>query len=167
MESLTFFCCTSAVVSVLATFLWARWDSHRIRVFSAVLMGPSMAVLSAVIFHLGTFIYRALQDWKALGLAAPAPGWGLFEWLRYTCISTAIPLLLMIGLLVASVVITGVGPHHAVSALGGFDTFLTGAWLPDAFGCLALGSLVLGPAPFGLFYGLFGFLLGTASRLIF
>ena len=63
------------------------------------------------------------------------------------------------------VVITGVGPHHAVSALGGFDTFLTGAWLPDAFGCLALGSLVLGPAPFGLFYGLFGFLLGTASRL--
>jgi hypothetical protein len=165
MESLTFFCCTSAIVSILATFFWARWDSRRVRIFSGLLMGPSVAVLSAAIFHLGTFIYRALQGWQTLGLAAPEPAWGLFEWLRYTCISTAIPLVLAIVLLVTSVLITGLGPHHAVSALGGFDTFLTGAWLPDAFGCMALGSLVLGPAPFGLFYGLFGFLLGAASRL--
>lgn len=165
MESLTFFCCTSAVISVLATFFWGRWDSRRVRLLSAVLMGPSVAVLSAVIFHLGTFIYRALQGWKPLGLAAPSHSWGMYEWLRYTCISTIIPLVLAIALLLAAVIITGLGPHHAVSALGGLDTFVTGAWLPDAFGCIALGSLVLGPVPFGLFYGVFGFILGAIARL--
>ncbi len=68
-------------------------------------------------------------------------------------------------LLVGTVVVTGVGPHHAASALGGYDTFLTGAWLPDALGCIALSSLVLGPVPFGLFYGVFGFILGEISHL--
>jgi hypothetical protein len=165
MESLTFFCCTSAIISVLATFFWARWGSRRVRIFSAILMGPAVAVLSAVIFHLGTFIYLALQGWKALRLAAPSSSWGLYEWLRYTCISTFIPMILAIVLLLAVVIVTGAGPHHAVSALGGLDTFVTGAWLPDAFGCMALGSLVLGPVPFGLFYGLFGFILGAIARL--
>jgi hypothetical protein len=165
MESLTLFCCTSAVISVLATFFWARWNSRRVRVFSAILMGPSVAVLSAVIFHLGTFIYRALQGWQTLRLAAPIPTWGLYEWLRYSCISTVIPLILAIVFLLTAVIVTGMGPHHAVSTLGGVDTFVTGAWLPDAFGCMALGCLVLGPVPFGLCYGLFGFILGAVSRL--
>jgi hypothetical protein len=136
MEELTLFCCSSAVVSILATFFWARWGSRRVRVFSAAWMGPSVAVLSAVIFHLGTYIYRLLQGWKPLGLVAPSQSWGLFEWLRYSCISTAIPLILAIVLLVVSVIVTGLGPHHAISSLGGFDTFVTGAWLPDAFGCM-------------------------------
>jgi len=165
MEELTLICCSSIVVAVLATFFWARWESRRVRLFSAVLMGPSVAMLSAVIFHLGTFIYRAMQGWKTLGLAAPSQSWGIFEWLRYTCISTAIPLILAIVLLVTAVIVTGMGPHDAVSSLGGFDTFVTGAWLPDAFGCMALGCLVLGPVPFGIFYGVLGFVLGAASRV--
>lgn len=152
-------------MAILTTFFWLRWGSRNVRVISAVLMGPSVAVLSASIFHLGTFIYRALQGWKPLGLAEPSNSWGIYEWLRYSCISTAIPLVLAIVLLVATVVVTGLGPHHAASALGGYDTFLTGAWLPDALGCIALSSLVLGPVPFGLFYGVFGFILGAITRL--
>jgi hypothetical protein len=166
METLTFFCCSSSVVAVLATFFWARWEERRVRLFSAVLMGPSVAVLSAAIFHLGTFIYRSLQGWRALGLAAPSQSWGIFEWLRYSCISIAIPLILAVILLISAVVVTGLGPHHAVSSLGGFDTFVTGAWLPDAFGCIALGSLILGPVPFGIFYGVLGSILGAVSRSI-
>jgi hypothetical protein len=165
MEELTLFCCTSSAVAVLATFFWARWNSRRVRLFSAVWMGPSVAVLSALIFHIGTFIYRGLQGWKGLGLAAPSLSWGIFAWLRYVCISTAIPMILAIVLLVTAVIVTGMGPHDAVSSLGGFDTFVTGAWLPDAFGCIALGCLVLGPVPYGIFYGVLGFLLGTASRV--
>jgi hypothetical protein len=166
MEELTVFCCTSGLIAGLATFFWARWSSRRVRMFSAVWMGPSIAVLSAVIFHVGTFVYQGLGDIKGIGLEAPTSSWSIFEWLRYTCISTVIPLVLAIVLLVVSVVVTGVGPHDAVSSLGGMDHFVTGAWLPDAFGCIALGSLILGPVPYGIFYGLWGFLLGTTSRLV-
>jgi hypothetical protein len=165
MEELTLFCCTSIVVAALATFFWARWNSRRVRVFSAVWMGPSIAVLSAVIFHLGTFIYQGLQGWKKLGLVAPEPSWGIFTWLRYSCISTIIPLTLAIVLLVTAVIVTNIGPHEVVTPFGGFEHFVTGAWLPDAFGCIALGCLILGPVPYGVFYGLLGFLLGTASRV--
>jgi hypothetical protein len=165
MDQLVLLCCGSAGVAVLATFFWARWSSRRVRLFSAVWMGPSVALLSAVIFHLGTFIYHGLQRWHALGLQAPTSSWGLFTWMRYTCISTIIPLILALVLLVTTVVVTNIGPHDAVSTFGGLDHFVTGAWLPDAFGCMALGCLVLGPVPFGIFYGLLGFLLGAVSRL--
>jgi hypothetical protein len=165
MEELSLLCCTSTGVAVLATFFWARWSSRRVRLFSAVWMGPSVAVLAAVIFHLGTFIYQGLQGWKKLGWAAPSPSWGIFAWLRYSCISTIIPLILAIVLLVTGVIVTGIGPHHAAAPLGGLDHFVTGAWLPDAFGCIALGCLILGPVPYGLFYGVLGFLLGTLSRV--
>jgi hypothetical protein len=165
MEEFTLFCCGSIVVAVLATFFWARWSSRRVRLFSAVWMGPSIAVLSAVIFHSGTFIYHSLEKWKGLGLAAPISSWGLWEWLRYSCISIIIPLILAIVLLVVAVIVTGMGPHDAVSSLGGLDHFVTGAWLPDAFGCIALGSLILGSVPYGIFYGMLGFLLGAASHV--
>jgi hypothetical protein len=165
MEELTLFCCTSVVVAVLATFFWARWSSRRVRLFSAVWMGPSVAMLSAVVFHSGTFVYHALQRWQALGLEAPSPSWGIFAWMRYTCISTIIPLILTLVLLITAVLVTNMGPHDAVSSLGGLDHFVTGAWLPDALGCIALGSLILGSVPYGIFYGVLGFLLGAASRV--
>jgi hypothetical protein len=165
MEELTLFCCSSVFVSVLATFFWARWNSRRVRLFSAVWMGPSVALLSAVTFHLGTFIYQGLHGWKALGLEAPSSSWGIFAWMRYTCISTIIPLVLALGLLITAVLITNMGPHDAISPLGGLDHFVTGAWLPDAFGCIALGCLVLGPVPYGIFYGVLGYVLGAISRV--
>ena len=165
MEELTIFCCSSALIAGLATFFWARWSSRRVRLFSAVWMGPSVALFSALVFHSGTFIYQGLQRVKSLKLAAPSSSWGLIEWLQYTCLSTIIPLVLGIILLLTAVILTGVGPHHAVSSLGGFDTFVSGAWLPDAFGCIALGSLILGPVPYGLFFGVWGFLLGITSRI--
>jgi hypothetical protein len=165
MEALTLLCCTSSGIAVLATFFWARWSSRRVRLFSAVWMGPSVAVLSAVVFHTGAFIYHAMQGWKVLGLAAPSPSWSILAWLRYSCISTIIPLILAIVLLGVAVIINGMGMDDALSFWDGFDTLTTGAWLPDALGCIALGSLVLGAVPFGIFYGLLGFLLGTASRV--
>lgn len=164
MEELTLFCCASAGVALLATFFWARWSSRRVRLFSAVWMGPSVAVLSAVVFHSGTFIYRALQDWKALGLAAPSTSWGILAWLRYSCIATIIPLVLAIVVLSLAVIINGMGADDALTFWDGFDALSTGAWLPDALGCVALGSLVVGAVPYSLFYGLLGFLLGLASR---
>lgn len=165
MEELTFFCCSSAIIAGLATFFWARWSSRRVRLFSAVWMGPSVALFSALVFHSGTFIYQGLRGIKGLHLAAPSISWSLVNWLQYTCISTVIPLVLAIVLMITAVVVTGVGPHHAVSSLGGFDTFVGGSWLPDAFGCIALGSLFLGPVPYGLFFGAWGFILGVISRV--
>ena len=165
MEELTLFCCTSAGVAVLATFFWARWKSRRVRLFSAVWMGPSIAVLSAVIFHLGTFIYQGFEGWKGLGLPEPSSSWGLLTWLRYTCISTIIPIVLGMILLVTAVLITNFDAHHALSLWDGIGSLATGDWLPDALGCLALGSLVLGPVPYGIFYGILGFLLGSISRV--
>ncbi len=165
MEELTFFCCSSALIAGLATFFWARWSSRGVRLFSAVWMGPSVALFSALVFHSGTFIYQGLRGVKALHLAAPSTSWGLLHWLQYSCISTIIPLVLAIVLLITAVVVTGVGPHHAVSSLGGLDTFVGGSWLPDAFGCIALGSLILGPVPYGLFFGACGFVLGLISRV--
>jgi len=165
MEELTLLCCTSVLVAGLATFFWARWSSRRVRLFSAVWMGPSVAVLSAVVFHSGTFIYHALQGWKDLGLAAPDPSWGLLAWLRYSCISTIIPLILAIVVLAIAVIVNGMGADDVFTFWDGFDTLSTGVWLPDALGCIALGSLVLGAVPYGIFYGVLGFLLGAASRL--
>jgi hypothetical protein len=129
-------------------------------------MGPAVAVLSAITFHLGTLIYGAIRGWHALKLAAPDVDWGIFEWLRYSCISILIPLILAILLIVATAVITGMGPHDAATPLGGFDTFLTGSWLPDAFGCMALASLFLGLVPYGLIFGVLGFILGIISRIV-
>ena len=165
MEELTLFCCASAGIAVLATFFWARWSSRRVRLFSAVWMGPSVAVLSAVVFHSGTFIYHALQGWKDLGLAAPSTSWSIFAWLRYSCISTIIPLILAIVVLAIAVIINGMGADDVLTFWDGFDALSTGAWLPDALGCVAMGSLVLGAVPYGILYGILGFLLGAASRL--
>lgn len=166
MEGLILLSCTSAILAILATFFWARWGSRRGRLYSAVLMGPSVAVLSAVVFHTGTFIYHALEGWKDLGLAAPSSSWSIFAWLRYSCISTIIPLILAILLLVIAVIVNGMGPDDAISLWDGFDSITTGAWLPDALGCIALGSLILGAVPYGIFYGVLGFLLGVSSRVV-
>lgn len=166
MEGLTLLCCTSAILATLATFFWARCGSRRVRLYSAILMGPSVAVLSAVVFHSGTFIYHALTGWKDLGLAAPTSSWSLFEWLRYSSISMIIPLIMAIVLLVIAVIVNGMGPDDVISLWDGFDTLTTGAWLPDALGCITLGSLILGAVPYGIFYGVLGFLLGATSRVI-
>ncbi len=165
MEEVTLFCCGSAIIASLATFFWARSGSRRGRLYSAVFMGPAIAVLSAVFFHWGTLTYSALSRWRPLDLAKPSIEWDLFQWLRYSCISTVIPLILAIALMVTAVLVSGVGPHHAAAPLGGLEHFMTGSWLPDAFGCMALGSLFLGLVPYGLIYGCLGFILGTFARL--
>jgi hypothetical protein len=127
-------------------------------------MGPSVALLSAVVFHIGAFVYHALQGIKPLGIPAPSQAWGLAEWLRYSCISMIIPLILAVALLVIAVIVNGMDPDDMLTLWDGFDTLTSGPWLPDALGCIALGSLILGMIPYGIFYGLLGFLLSAISR---
>jgi uncharacterized membrane protein len=167
MEELTLLCCTSASLALLATFFWARWTSRRVRLFSAVWMGPSIAVLSAVVFHTGMVIYQGVQGlgWKNINLGNPDPAWGLSTWLRYSCVAMIIPIFLAILLMVLAIVVNGMGPHDVLTFWDGFDTLTSGAWLPDALGCIALCSLILGTVPYGIFYGILGFLLGTASHV--
>jgi hypothetical protein len=165
MEELTILCCTSGILAVLATFFWARWSSRRVRLYSAVWMGPSIAVLSAVVFHIGTVIYQGVQGlgWKYINLGNPDPAWGIATWLRYSCVAMVIPIILAIVLMVLAVIINGMGPDDVFTFWDGFDTLTSGAWLPDALGCVALGSLILGTVPYGILYGVLGFLLGKAS----
>jgi hypothetical protein len=165
MEELTLLCCSSAVIALLATFFWARWDSRRVRLYSAVWMGPSIALLSAVIFHIGTVIYQGVQGlgWRSINLGNPDPAWGIATWLRYSCVAMIIPIILAIVLMVLAVIVNGMGPDDVFTLWDGFDTLTSGAWLPDALGCIALGSLILGTVPYGIFYAVLGFLLGTAS----
>jgi hypothetical protein len=118
-----------------------------------------------VLFHIGTFLYQAIGATRIVELASPDAHSGLWEWLRYSCISMLIPFFVGLIVIVVIAVVTGIGPHHAVTPLDGLDTFVTGAPLTDAFGCVALACLFLGPIPFGLIYGILGFALEVPARL--
>jgi hypothetical protein len=42
----------------------------------------------------------------------------------------------------------------------GFDAFLSGSSLTDAFGCITLATTLLGPIPYGLLYAVLGWMFG-------
>ena len=158
-------CCGSGIIALLATLVWAKWSGQGVRLIAGLFMGPSIALLSGVLFHIGTFVYRAIGATRIVELTSPDAHSGLWEWMRYSCISMLIPFFVGLIAIVVIAVISGMGPHEVITPLDGLDSFVTGAPLTDAFGCVALACLFLGPIPFGLIYGILGFALGLPARL--
>jgi hypothetical protein len=87
--------------------------------------------------------------------------------LRYGCAAAFLPFLVAIVLIVAFAVVSGLGPEHVVTHFmdgNDVDIFLTGSSCTDALGCVTVVLILLGPLPYGLLYGMGGFIFGELTR---
>ena len=139
-------------VAVVGYFLWAKVENILIRLFGVLMMGPSISIL----MHLMSTYFIG---WAGSG---PGSGGGLKEWLSYGFSLGAMPLVVVVGLMLAFVVLgffnffgSGGSEYTATpNVLGGYSIRKNDlSELGCSWSLLPLALIVLTVIPYGVIFG--------------
>lgn len=156
----------AVVLAFAGSLLWRKARVRGWRVLGALVLGPAAACVSGLLFHAGAALIAFAGQLLPLGI--PGATSGLGAWLLYGVEAAALPAVVFVVLVVVFAILTGMGPETVVTHfLDGdeMDTFLTGSGCTDALGCATGLVMLLGPLPYGLLFGGWGFALGGLYRL--